>query len=76
MGDKGKRWGGKSSVDIGSEEVSVEAPGWPWGSHHCRSWLSKACFSLSPVTRMEGTQRTAKEKLLYSREKDFLCLPK
>lgn len=33
-------------------------------------------FLLSPVTRMEGTQRTAKEKLLYSRKKDFLCLPK
>ena len=26
MGDKEKRWGGKCSVDIGSEEVSVEAP--------------------------------------------------
>lgn len=29
MGDKGKRCGGKLFVDIGSEEVSVEAPGWP-----------------------------------------------
>lgn len=48
MGDKEKGWGGKRSVDIGSEEVSVEAPGWPWGSHRHRSWLSekgKACVS-------------------------------
>lgn len=31
MGNKEKRWGWKLYVDIGSEEASVDAPGWPLG---------------------------------------------
>lgn len=62
-GDKEKRWGGKRSVDIGREEVSVAAPGWPWGSRGGRSRLSERgkCL-LSPAAGTEVTQSTAEHK--------------
>lgn len=46
--DKERRKGGKRSVDIGREEVSVQTPGWPWGSHGGRSKLSERGKAVSP----------------------------
>jgi len=79
MGDKGKRWGGKRSVDIGSKEVNVEAPGWPWESHSRRSWLSerdKACVSSAQQHIWKRPRGLLSTSRCTAGAKDLLCLPK